>query len=114
MNTLTISAGLSGQAARVSTGLFPCEVAAVRRRAPAEWLPVPQQRRDSVGNAQRLGGKGSARRTGGSFDAAALTRKLLLLLVVAGAALAVGYGFSHLVDVVQNWAILGAGIHRLA
>ena len=38
---------------------------------------------------------------------------MLLGLLALAAAVAIGYGFSCLVELVQNWAVFGAGVGRL-
>ena len=38
---------------------------------------------------------------------------MLLGLLALAAAVAIGYGFSCLVELVQNWALFGAGVERL-
>jgi hypothetical protein len=42
-----------------------------------------------------------------------VSEKLMLLTLTLAAAAGVGYGFSCLLDLVQHWAMFGAGVSQL-
>ena len=42
-----------------------------------------------------------------------LVERMLMLLLVFGAVIAIGYGFSCFLDLAQNWAGFNAGIERM-
>lgn len=42
-----------------------------------------------------------------------IAERVFFGLLAAATILGIGYGFSCLVDLVQNWALFGAGIERL-
>ncbi len=81
-------------------------------RAPAQWLPAPPALRYQ--DAARR--KRAATKTTGFWISLpvepALEKGLLGLLTLAGM-IGIGYGFSCLVDLVQNWALVNASIGRM-
>jgi len=82
-------------------------------RAPAQWLPAPPPAPRYVDEARR---KRAATKTTGFWiqlpAEAALEKGLLGLLTLAGV-IGIGYGFSCLVDLVQNWALVNSSIGRM-
>jgi hypothetical protein len=84
------------------------------RRPPAEWLPAPARPRQSQGCKQRPGDR---RKTAGVIFLTppkhSLAEKFLVGLIASVALLAIAYGFSCAVDLVQHWALFDAGIQRL-
>jgi len=82
------------------------------RKAQPQWLPVPAPLRPQ-GAARR---QRSATRTAGFWISLpgepALEKGLFGLLVLAGV-IGIGYGFSCLVDLVQNWALVNASIGQM-
>ena len=48
-----------------------------------------------------------------SLEGESLAEKLMIGLLVVGAAVGIGYGFSCLVDLVQGWAGVSLGIGQL-
>ncbi len=78
-----------------------------RARASAEWLPVPAVRRAAPAAEASLVG---VWHNAGASTAAEKT--FLSALALAGVC-GIAYGFSWLVDLVQNWAAFQTGISSL-
>ena len=82
-------------------------------RAPVEWLPAPTttpRRPDAVRR------KSAAIQTPGSWislPAEPAVEKGLCGLLVLASVIGIGYGFSCLVDLVQNWASVNASIGQM-
>jgi len=81
-------------------------------RAPAEWLPArpaaPRQQ-DGV----KLKRSATQTRLWISLPAEPTLEKGLLSLLALAGVIGIGYGFSCLVDLVQNWALVNASIGRM-
>ena len=81
-------------------------------RQPAQWLPAPP----APPHQNAIRRKRSATQTTGFWISlpaeAALEKGLFGLLVLAGV-IGIGYGFSCLVDLVQNWALVNVSIGRM-
>jgi hypothetical protein len=76
-------------------------------RRPAEWLPVPappRVRTQARPVPKRLWAVGSPREP--------LTERLFMGVLAGAVLLGISHGFSCLVDLVQHWAVFGAGIDR--
>jgi hypothetical protein len=77
------------------------------------WLPTPAPR--SIPATARKAKKTT--RSESSIwirtEGDSLSEKLMMLLLVVGALVGIGYGFSYMVDLVQNWAGFNAGIGQL-
>ena len=80
-------------------------------RAPAHWLPAPPVPRQQDG--VRLKRSATQTRLWVSLPAEQTFEKGLLGLLVIAGVIGIGYGFSCLVDLVQNWALVNASIGRM-
>jgi len=81
-------------------------------RAPAEWLPAPPAPRQQDGVRLKRSAT-QATRLCISLPAEPIFEKGLLGLLVLAGVIGIGYGFSCLVDLVQNWALVNASIGRM-
>lgn len=110
MNVISMNAETETASLRTAKTFGVIELEIPHRAPPRHWLPVPaapkarNARQPAAGKTRLL--LMPSRRDAG------LERLFLGLLVVA-AIIGIGYGFSCLVDLVQNWAVFGAGVDRL-
>jgi len=80
-------------------------------RAPAQWLPAPPAPRQQDG--VKLKRSATQTRLWISLPAEPTLEKGLLSLLALAGVIGIGYGFSCLVDLVQNWALVNASIGRM-
>ena len=83
-------------------------------RPPAQWRPIPQAL--PVRRVIKRAAAAHAKSSHGiwiSPERDSLGEKLMLLLLLLAGAVAIGYGVSCLLDLVQNWAAFNAGTARL-
>jgi hypothetical protein len=69
-----------------------------------------------VHKGEKIMPRGSARPQVGVWvrpEGVPLSEKLMLLALSLSAAAGIGYGFSCLLDLVQHWAVFGAGVSQL-
>ena len=95
---------------RTAKTLAAIDLRIPRREPFPAWLPVPAPRRVRTAPQRPLSKPHSLLMP--SRGESGLEKLFLGLLVVA-AVIGVGYGFSCLVDLVQNWALFGAGVGHL-
>jgi hypothetical protein len=113
MTTMSIPTGINGRTAQLSSTLCAGNGLTGARRVP-EWLPVPAaaparkdtDNRPATGAAHRP-------RLWIRPEGAPLSEKVMFLVLTLAATAGIGYGFSCLLDLVQHWAVFGAGISRL-
>ncbi|MGH7970140.1 MAG: hypothetical protein ACREIC_15575, partial [Limisphaerales bacterium] len=108
MNTMPILTG-QDQISRFRLGGSTSLAGSLGPR-PAEWLPVPAPRQPGLEGAVRVA-KARQNLWSGSPVAPLIERMMAGLLGLAATA-GIGYGFCCLLDLVQHWAIFGAGIDR--
>jgi hypothetical protein len=80
----------------------------------AEWLPTPPIPRALPSRKPRP--KTGTKRMGSiwlPFERETFIERLMLLALVLGAAVAIGYGFSCCLDLAQNWASFNAGVDQM-
>ena len=110
MNTISINAEARVATLQAARTLAAIDLGIPRHRPPAAWIPVPAEPRAQTAPQRRPGairaGLMPSKRDSGREG-------MLLGLLMLVAAVAIGYGFSCLVDLVQNWAVFGAGVGRL-
>lgn len=84
-----------------------------RARVP-QWLPAPPMPRAAPAQKSdtRKGAK-TARGIWIPLDRESVAEKLMIGLLVVGAAIGIAYGFSCLLDLVQGWAGVSLGISNL-
>jgi hypothetical protein len=83
---------------------------AIQRALPA-WLPAPPSAKASKPRNPRQAA--STRGVWIRSEGELLTERLMLVLLVLSAVIAIGYGFGCLVDLVQNWAGFNAAVEHL-
>jgi len=109
MNTISINAEPRMATLQAARRLAAIDLGIPRQRPPAAWLPVPVEPRVRTLPRQRSGKTQAllmpSRRGSGREG-------MLLGLLTLAAAVAIGYGFYCLVELVQNWALFGAGVER--
>ena len=113
MTTISIPTEISGRAAQLSSRFCAETSLAPTGRVP-EWLPVPAAapvRR--VENTRHRGRVVRPARLWIRPEGTPLSEKLMLLTLTMAATAGVGYGFSCLLDLVQHWAVFGAGVSQL-
>ncbi|HWW01777.1 MAG TPA: hypothetical protein VNZ64_18910 [Candidatus Acidoferrum sp.] len=110
MNTISIHAEMDTTSLGVGRTFSLSEPTAPRRRAPVAWLPVPKSPQVQAIEIRRSAKPVTLRiHPYHSLPG----EKFLMALLALAAAIGVAYGFSCLVDLVQNWALFGAGVGRL-
>lgn len=113
MTTISIPTGISGRAAQFSSRLCAETSLAPTGRIP-EWLPVPAAAPVRPAGSSRQRARGSQRaRSWISPEGAPLSERVMLLMLGLAGAAGIGYGFSCLLDLVQHWAMFGAGVNQL-
>ena len=110
MNAISVTAEIEQGALRATQTFQAGGLAAPRLRAPAAWLPVPSLPERRASQRQPTVTSATARIKPARSSPG---EKLFLGLLTAAATIAIAYGFSCLVDLVQNWASFNAGIGRL-
>ena len=84
-----------------------------RARVP-QWLPAPPVPRATP--AQKSDTRKGPKMASGIWiplDRESVAEKLMIGLLVVGAAIGIAYGFSSLLDFVQGWAGVSLGISNL-
>ena len=113
MTTISIPTGISGRAAQLSSAICAGTSLAPSARIP-EWLPVPAAAPVQRGANSNV--RGSAKWRTGLWvrpEVVPLSEKLMVLALTLSAAGGIGYGFTCLLDLVQHWAMFGAGVSQL-
>src|SRR5271169_3883626 len=100
MNTISINAEQQTASLQAARTLATMGLGLPRRSPPVAWLPVPSAPRTGIAS-QRRTGKTRAQDRPARSDSTG--EKIFFGLLVLAAALAIGYGFSCMVDLVQNW-----------
>lgn len=110
MNTISIHAESERMEFGGGRSLRFKDLALPAPRPPATWLPAPQMHRVKVlpGSVPNRGVRTLAHPVHHT-----LGERLFLGALALSSLAGIGYGFSCLVDLVQNWAVFGAGIGRL-
>jgi hypothetical protein len=109
MNAISMNAETQTASLRTAKTFGVIELE-IPHRAPPSWLPVPASPR---ARKARQNPAGKTRAWLMPARRESRLEKLFLLLLVTAAVIGIGYGFSCLVDLVQNWALFGAGVDRL-
>ena len=87
-------------------------VTAFPQRKIAEWLPAPPSR--SLVLPPRVGCRCRKQARGWiTPEREPVGEKLFMASLVAGAAVGIAYGFSLLIDLVENWAAVQGSIARM-
>lgn len=115
MNTLTFSSATRTTSGQYGRAFEEARTMALPGTRPMPtWLPVPKP----VRVAPRLApGSTLSRKAAQGFRCKCarefqLERIVMLLLACVGL-IAIVYGFSNLIDLVQHWAVFNAGVERL-
>jgi hypothetical protein len=109
MNAISIETGLVGSSSAISARFTRRGGARFAPRPAPEWLPAPApvvRRRPASASRTRRSGWPTA-------NPGLTTEKVMLTLLVVAAAVGIGYGFSCMLDLVQNWASFSTGVARL-
>ena len=80
----------------------------IARRALPAWLPAPPVARPNKSAPARQNRSLWLRVANDT-----LGERIMLLLLVASAVVAIAYGFSNLVDLVENWARINTSVGQL-
>ena len=83
------------------------------RATVAAWLPVPAMRRPVASPRTRPADHNSALHRVWLPVAQTFAEKTLFGLLIASAATGIGYGFSCMLHLVQNWAAVNATVVRM-
>jgi hypothetical protein len=114
MNTISMHRELGGTAEGNSRG-FVATVAAWGERpqgAVAAWLPVPPMSRPRTKQPERSRVAVAVKELWIPLSES-LAEKGFFALLVVGAVSGISYGFSCILDLVQNWAAVNASISHL-
>ena len=110
MNTISIHAEAQTASFQVAKPLGVIDLGLPRKRPAATWLPAPVTSRTGRAIPKKASGVRTHPSTAWRDTAG---EKILFGLLVLVAAAAVGYGFNCMVNLVQHWALFGAGVGQL-
>ncbi len=114
MNTISVKPVTRPGSAELSAAFVPGNLVGLPRRGRLEWLPVPP----SPSSVKGVGLPGSSRAKSRPRPYLVGARyswgeRFLFGLVAGLAVLAVQYGLSCVLDLVEHWAVFNSGIERL-
>ena len=87
--------------------------AARPKRAVATWLPVPATRPATTNKAAANKARTPTKSLWIPLPKESFSQKLVAGLLVVAAVAAIGYGFTSLLDLVQNWASFNAWVGQI-
>ena len=83
------------------------------QRAAPSWLPAPPARQQAGSRAQAKRVPKPVKSIWIPLESDSLSQKFIGGLLVAVALVSIGYGFSTLLDLVQNWASFNAWVGQI-